>query len=379
MGADPILYCLAELTDYRQFERLCTDLMFAEGYRNIEPLGGVKDSGRDAVQRGDKGNENVIFAYSTEKDWKSKVKCDMETVAKHSHPCERFVFVTTASLSARGIDDVQKLATEKYKWKLELYGDERLRLLLSMRPEVISKYPQIFSIQNPPPEKVTKEVKIALSWSAGVSTNCESLKDILADALLMIQRKQPFEFKIELDQVRELSKAIQELEQKSPESKQEVLKLESWVYAKQEKLEVMEKVLAKLFSPQLIDYLIYRLDDLVMTVQGLPDVLSLVEFKDHSNESKIPIELKCQLPNGLNVVVRIEMSDIEYSETMQNYHKNLSANPNASLDFYHLPFAYRNSIAYPHMLVAICKQHDEVRNFKLEDALLPLDWCFRFC
>ena len=39
MAADPIIYCLENLTDYDQFERLCHDLMAASGYRTIEPLG----------------------------------------------------------------------------------------------------------------------------------------------------------------------------------------------------------------------------------------------------------------------------------------------------------------------------------------------------
>ena len=38
MSADPIIYCLEQLTDYRQFERLCSDIMAGSGYENIEPL-----------------------------------------------------------------------------------------------------------------------------------------------------------------------------------------------------------------------------------------------------------------------------------------------------------------------------------------------------
>ena len=49
MSADPIIYCLEQLTDYRQFERLCSDIMAGSGYANIEPLGGSNDRGRDAL------------------------------------------------------------------------------------------------------------------------------------------------------------------------------------------------------------------------------------------------------------------------------------------------------------------------------------------
>ncbi|MCA3014583.1 MAG: hypothetical protein INH41_19545 [Myxococcaceae bacterium] len=51
MGADPLVYCLEQLTDYDQFERLCHDLMVAEGYVGLEPLGGMADKGRDAVRK----------------------------------------------------------------------------------------------------------------------------------------------------------------------------------------------------------------------------------------------------------------------------------------------------------------------------------------
>lgn len=41
MSADPIIYCLGHLTDYRQFERLCSDAMAGSGYPNINPIGGT--------------------------------------------------------------------------------------------------------------------------------------------------------------------------------------------------------------------------------------------------------------------------------------------------------------------------------------------------
>jgi len=49
MGANLTVYCLQQVTDYAEFERLCHDLMSLVGYASIEPLGGFKDKGRDAV------------------------------------------------------------------------------------------------------------------------------------------------------------------------------------------------------------------------------------------------------------------------------------------------------------------------------------------
>lgn len=64
MAADPLIYCLEQLTDYDQFERLCHDLMSQDGHRNIEPLGGSKDKGRDAIHVDASNGTVTIFACS---------------------------------------------------------------------------------------------------------------------------------------------------------------------------------------------------------------------------------------------------------------------------------------------------------------------------
>ena len=71
VSADPIIYCLEHLTDYHQFERLCTDVMSQSGYPEIEPLGGSSDAGRDALHVSRTRNSAVtVFAYSVRADWK---------------------------------------------------------------------------------------------------------------------------------------------------------------------------------------------------------------------------------------------------------------------------------------------------------------------
>lgn len=41
MSADPILYCLERVSDYRDFERLCSVLLAGAGYPGIDPFGGT--------------------------------------------------------------------------------------------------------------------------------------------------------------------------------------------------------------------------------------------------------------------------------------------------------------------------------------------------
>lgn len=145
MAADPIIYCLEQLTDYAQFERLCHDLMSLEGYRNIEPLGGTKDKGRDAVHTNAAEGIVTIFAYSVREDWQKKLVEDSDKVVLHKHECSRFVFLTTASFTATDRDKAVAEAQDKYGWTLDLYGLERLRTMLATNHhQVVAQHPQIF-------------------------------------------------------------------------------------------------------------------------------------------------------------------------------------------------------------------------------------------
>lgn len=149
MGADPVVYCLEQLTDYAQFERLCHDLMALEGYPDIEPLGGSQDSGRDAIHVSRSGERGpTIFAYSVRDDWRTKLKQDAESVKENGHACTRLIFLSTARYSATERDKAVAAIRDKFGWNLELYGLERLRILLSAtHPQVVANHPHIFSSQ----------------------------------------------------------------------------------------------------------------------------------------------------------------------------------------------------------------------------------------
>ena len=131
MAANPTIYCLEKITDYSQFESLCHDLMAHHDYPNIEPLGGFSDKGRDAIHV-DRSNKVTVFAYSVREDWKQKLKEDSAKVRTHGHSCHRFVFVTTASLTASEKDQSKATIKEEFGWQLEVYDIERLRIWLDV-------------------------------------------------------------------------------------------------------------------------------------------------------------------------------------------------------------------------------------------------------
>lgn len=115
MGANPIVYCLQQITDYDQYERLCNDLMSAESYKNIEPLGGRGDKGRDALLVClEPSRETTIFAYSVREDWRKKLKQDAERIKKIGHECHNMVFCCTAHFNATERDEAVEFIKNNY-------------------------------------------------------------------------------------------------------------------------------------------------------------------------------------------------------------------------------------------------------------------------
>ncbi len=129
MPAKLTKYCLSELTDYTDFELLCHGLMVLEGYPRIEPLGASKDKGRDAIHV-DNSGITTIFAYSVREDWRAKLAEDTAKLKKYNHKCEKLVFITTSEFTAGERDEAIVTIEKEYGCTLELFGLERLRLLL---------------------------------------------------------------------------------------------------------------------------------------------------------------------------------------------------------------------------------------------------------
>ncbi len=147
MSADPIVYCLEHLTDYPQFERLCSDIMNQSGYGNIEPLGGSKDRGRDAIYIAKENSQDVtIFAYSVRSNWENKLlNEDCKRIANEKHQLHRLVFCCTSSLTSTQKDSIKQQVLDEYGWSLELFDLERLRIrLVGDLRHLIAQHSSIF-------------------------------------------------------------------------------------------------------------------------------------------------------------------------------------------------------------------------------------------
>lgn len=159
MPASLTVYLLEQLTDYSDFERLCHDLMALEGYSKIEPLGGSIDKGRDAIHI-DKSDGTTIFAYSVREDWQAKLAEDATKIKiTHNHQCDKLVFISTAEFTAGERDKAIARTLKEFGLTLDLYGLERLRVLLDAKhPQIKFNHPQIF-----PPEFLKIQDKLKTS------------------------------------------------------------------------------------------------------------------------------------------------------------------------------------------------------------------------
>lgn len=146
MSADRIIYCLERLSDYRDFERLCSALLAGTDYPGIEPLGGTGDGGRDAIIRTDESGRRIVFAYTVRADWRNKLKGDCTRVREKQHNPEVFVYVCTSALNASEKDAAHALVETEFGWKLDLYDIERLRVqLVGPQRHLIAQHPGIFT------------------------------------------------------------------------------------------------------------------------------------------------------------------------------------------------------------------------------------------
>jgi len=144
MPVSNVLWAIDQETSPRDFERLCVDLLYRAGYRDIVPIE-PQDGGRDAEQqprpgRGQAG-EAAFFQFSAEADWKAKLRRDARKLKDGGFEFSTLVFVTTRS--ARGVDRdaLSREVKQNHGWVLSVFGREWLRLQLEeAHPDLAQKY-----------------------------------------------------------------------------------------------------------------------------------------------------------------------------------------------------------------------------------------------
>lgn len=142
-----VLWSLDNEVDPRTFEKICADIFFNEGYRNIIPLGGNYDNGRDAeLLYYDENNELkiVFFQFSLESNWEKKLKRELVKLGEKHHVFHEYIFVTSQRVTGNKNDYYKEHILQKYGWDFKLFEREWLRIVLEEKyPQITKKYLEI--------------------------------------------------------------------------------------------------------------------------------------------------------------------------------------------------------------------------------------------
>lgn len=130
MPIDLTLYALDTITDTWEFEKLCNDLLFREGFKNLKPHGGMHDRGIDALINVHETNSRIIFQYSIQKTFEAKIKDTLKKLEENGEKCDELHYVTNRDVPYSRARDLIKFADTEYAAKLEIYDREWMRVRL---------------------------------------------------------------------------------------------------------------------------------------------------------------------------------------------------------------------------------------------------------
>jgi hypothetical protein len=153
MSYDETALALDTLTDHVAFERLATQLLARAG-RDVRPIGGSGDRGRDAVSGlyRAKGGEELVVTISLKESWDSKIASDINKVVKAGFKPSEVISVTNRATSETKRSALQNKVAKDRKINLTIYDVRWLivQLHLCDNLDLRSEY-----LHLPPPRCVT--------------------------------------------------------------------------------------------------------------------------------------------------------------------------------------------------------------------------------
>ena len=124
------LYALDNITDPWQFEKLCNDLLFREGFKHLKPHGGMHDNGIDASIHVHEADPRIIFQYSTQKTFASKIKGTLLKLKENAEQCDQLHYMSNREIPYSTAKELIGFASSEYGIRLEIYDREWMRLRL---------------------------------------------------------------------------------------------------------------------------------------------------------------------------------------------------------------------------------------------------------
>jgi tetratricopeptide (TPR) repeat protein len=138
------LWTIDNELDGRHFERLCVDLLYRNGFRDIVPIE-PQDGGRDAEEFPRQGRDQegcaAFFQFSLEQNWKVKLRRDARKLSDRRSEFSTLVFVTSRTARGVDVDALKKEFRQEYGWTLIVFSREWLRLQLEeAHPDLAKKH-----------------------------------------------------------------------------------------------------------------------------------------------------------------------------------------------------------------------------------------------
>ena len=129
MSFDAIELALDRMTDHTAFERLATELMYLEGWYDINPLGGTADMGQDAVSErffGQAASQRTVFQYTLQHYLPGKVTATIEKLRANNIAFFELIVVTPHSISSETQIKMQRAARSEHSISLNIFDRKTL-------------------------------------------------------------------------------------------------------------------------------------------------------------------------------------------------------------------------------------------------------------
>lgn len=137
--SERILLYLNSVIEDNAFERLCNLILYNFGYRDINPIGGKHDRGRDAeirYFRGESSNaQSTFFFFTRDQRSESKFKHDIEKVKKYDHDVSQIVVVTSQKITGATRKKWEDIA-KTYNCEVRVHDQRWFVLQLTAHQEI---------------------------------------------------------------------------------------------------------------------------------------------------------------------------------------------------------------------------------------------------
>lgn len=124
---------LDRFDDYNGFESLCSEMLFRMGYKDINPIGGTGDKGRDAEEKvysGTLGDQTIVFQFSVQETIESKVRDTLKKLKNNKIIANQVIFMFSRQVKTTTRDNLKEEAFIQYGYDIDIRDQRYIALRL---------------------------------------------------------------------------------------------------------------------------------------------------------------------------------------------------------------------------------------------------------